>query len=178
MNTQRFSRNPEYVGSTNTHPPGSIVIASLQICRAKPNDRDAILTLAARFAETRPAWRSEAEVTEGTVRVLAAAFDEPAEGEVFLVAVDASASVVGFVYLVTHHDFFTEAPYVHISELAVARDGAGIGRALMAAGEAWARERGVREMTLHVTMQNERAFALYERAGYTIEHRRMRKPLD
>jgi ribosomal protein S18 acetylase RimI-like enzyme len=93
------------------------------------------------------------------------------------VAVDEHDRAIGFVYLVTHHDFFTNEPYVHISELAAERDGAGIGRALMVAGEAWTRARGIREMTLHVTMRNERAFAIYEKAGFAIEHRKMRKAL-
>jgi ribosomal protein S18 acetylase RimI-like enzyme len=157
---------------------GDRVIAAPSIRPARPEDRAAILALAARFAETRPGWRGESEVTSGTVRVLGAALDEPKDDETFLVAADAHDRAVGFIYLVTHHDFFTDEPYVHISELAAERDGAGIGRALMAAGEAWTRARGIREMTLHVTMLNERAFAIYEKAGFAIEHRKMRKALS
>jgi ribosomal protein S18 acetylase RimI-like enzyme len=153
------------------------MIAAPTVRPARAEDRATILTLAARFAETRPGWRGEDEVTSGTVRVLAAALDEPKDGETFLVAVDEADRAIGFVYLVTHHDFFTDEPYVHISELVAARDGAGIGRALMAAGEAWTRARGIREITLHVTMRNERAFAIYEKAGFAIEHRKMRKEL-
>jgi ribosomal protein S18 acetylase RimI-like enzyme len=154
------------------------VIAAPSVRPARPDDRAVILALAARFAETRPGWRGEHEVTSGTVRVLAAALDEPKDDETFLAAVDEHDRTVGFIYLVIHHDFFTNEPYVHISELAAERDGAGIGRALMESGEAWTRSRGIREMTLHVTMQNERAFAIYEKAGYEIEHRKMRKALS
>jgi RimJ/RimL family protein N-acetyltransferase len=42
----------------------------------------------------------------------------------------------------------------------------GIGRALMEAAEAWAREVGVRKIELHVFPHNEAALALYEHLGY------------
>ena len=42
----------------------------------------------------------------------------------------------------------------------------GIGRALMEAGEAWARGVGVHKIELHVFPHNEAALALYERLGY------------
>jgi len=42
----------------------------------------------------------------------------------------------------------------------------GIGRALMEAAEAWARDVGVRKIELHVFPHNEAALALYEQLGY------------
>jgi RimJ/RimL family protein N-acetyltransferase len=45
----------------------------------------------------------------------------------------------------------------------------GIGRALMDAAEAWAREVGVRKLELHVFPYNEAAIALYEGLGYERE---------
>lgn len=45
----------------------------------------------------------------------------------------------------------------------------GIGRALMAAAEEWAREVGVRKLELHVFPYNEAALALYEGLGYERE---------
>lgn len=45
----------------------------------------------------------------------------------------------------------------------------GIGRALMEAAEAWAREVGVRKLELHVFPSNEAALALYESLGYERE---------
>lgn len=45
----------------------------------------------------------------------------------------------------------------------------GIGRALMEAAEAWARQVGVRKLELHVFPHNEAAVALYESLGYARE---------
>ena len=42
----------------------------------------------------------------------------------------------------------------------------GVGRALMAAAEEWAREVGVRKLELHVFPYNDAAIALYEGLGY------------
>jgi len=45
----------------------------------------------------------------------------------------------------------------------------GVGRALMDAAEAWAREVGVRKLELHVFPHNTAAIALYEGLGYERE---------
>jgi RimJ/RimL family protein N-acetyltransferase len=45
----------------------------------------------------------------------------------------------------------------------------GIGRALMEAGVAWARESGVSKLELHVFPWNDAAIALYERFGFVRE---------
>jgi RimJ/RimL family protein N-acetyltransferase len=45
----------------------------------------------------------------------------------------------------------------------------GIGRALLAAAEQWARQVGVRKLELHVFPYNGAALALYESAGYRRE---------
>lgn len=49
--------------------------------------------------------------------------------------------------------------------------GAGVGRALIEAAEAWAREHGVVRMTLAVFASSERARRLYSKMGYTEEGR-------
>jgi RimJ/RimL family protein N-acetyltransferase len=50
----------------------------------------------------------------------------------------------------------------------------GIGRALMEAAEAWAREVGIRKVELHVFPYNTAAIALYEAIGYEREGLRKR----
>jgi RimJ/RimL family protein N-acetyltransferase len=45
----------------------------------------------------------------------------------------------------------------------------GIGTALLAAAEEWARSAGIRKLELHVFPHNEAAIALYEKAGYVRE---------
>jgi GNAT superfamily N-acetyltransferase len=58
--------------------------------------------------------------------------------------------------------------YASINGLVVdeGRRGAGIGRALVAAGEAWARQRGAKEITVRSRSTRERAHRFYERIGY------------
>jgi RimJ/RimL family protein N-acetyltransferase len=52
--------------------------------------------------------------------------------------------------------------------------GRGIGSALLAAAEDWARRAGVRKLELHVFPHNEAALRLYERSGYRREGYRRR----
>jgi ribosomal protein S18 acetylase RimI-like enzyme len=152
-------------------------VNDLHIRRARPDDEAFILALAPRFADVRPLWRTEHEVIDGTERALRTAlFDVDDEHAVF-VAEDGNGERVGFVFVDMDDDFFTGDPHAHISEIAVARDGVGAGRALIATAEEWAQERGSRYVSLHVTARNERARGIYERLGYELEHRRLTKLL-
>jgi ribosomal protein S18 acetylase RimI-like enzyme len=56
--------------------------------------------------------------------------------------------------------------------------GRGVGRALMARAEAWARAEGAEELRLVVWAFNERAVRLYEELGYAIRAHAMGKPLE
>lgn len=50
-----------------------------------------------------------------------------------------------------------------------ARRSAGIGAALLAAGEAWARARGARRMTIGTRVERADAHRFYDREGYRLE---------
>lgn len=58
--------------------------------------------------------------------------------------------------------------------------GAGIGRALMASAEAWARDRGLASVTLHTQLKRADARAFYRALGYgdVAEAMLMRKKLE
>lgn len=56
--------------------------------------------------------------------------------------------------------------------------GKGIGQALMAAVDAWARGRGIRELELGVWAFNESAIRFYQRLGYAIVYHKMQRRLD
>lgn len=66
----------------------------------------------------------------------------------------------------------------HTAELGLmvarAERGKGVGRALLAAAEVWARGAGIEKLELHVLPHNEVALALYERMGYEREGYRRR----
>ena len=145
---------------------------------ARAPDVEFVVGLVPRFVENGVAGgHTRDEVIEGTSRVLREALAHPQRGDVFLVAEDERGAPAGFVYAVTHRDFFTGERYAHVSEIATARSGGGIGGELMEAVERWARDRGYRMMTLNVVDDNEPAQRFYERRGYELGHRHYVKRL-
>ena len=142
-------------------------------------DREFLHRLADRLADfERPAWRSRQEIAEGDRRALEDAIDNAQPGTELFVA-EMAGEAAGCLLMWTLADYFTQQWHAHISVIAVTKDaeGKGVGRALMEHAEAWARERGHGSVTLSVFEGNQRARALYERAGYTTEMRRMIKRL-
>jgi GNAT superfamily N-acetyltransferase len=85
-----------------------------------------------------------------------------------LVAESPAAEPLGFVHLHSAIDFFTGERHGHVSDIVVKAEaeGRGVGQALMAAAEAWARGLGYRLLSLHVFDGNARARSFYERLGY------------
>jgi GNAT superfamily N-acetyltransferase len=145
---------------------------------ARADDVDFVVGLVPRFVENGIAGgHTRDEVVEGTSRVLREALHHPQRGDVFLIAQDEHGERTGFVYAVTHRDFFTGERYAHVSEIAAARSGAGVGGALMDAVERWSREHGYRMVTLNVVDDNTPAQRFYERRGYELGHRHYVKRL-
>ncbi len=150
----------------------------MTIREAGPGDEDFIAGLVPRFVEHGAAdGHTPQTVIEGTSRVLRDALRDPKHGAVILIALDERGERTGFLYAVTEHDFFTGEEYAHVSEIAVARSGAGAGAELMDAVERWARERGYRIVSLNVVEENAPAQRFYERRGYAIGHRHYVKRL-
>lgn len=123
-----------------------------------------------------PPWRTPDELVEGERRTLRAFFAAPAPGTELLIA--EAERALGFVYLETQIDYFTQERHGHIGVIAVsdAAEGRGVGRALMDAAAAWAHANGFTRLTLNVFGGNTRARELYERAGFrkeTIRYVRM-----
>ena len=160
-----------------------------RIRSATPEDRSWILPLVPRLHAFGPSgpppWRPVPRMDAAESAVMTAALaqvaEQPADAAV-LVAEDAGAdgaTPLGFVHLITQTDYFTGEPHGHVSILVVSPEGEGrgIGRALLAASEAWARERGYALLSLNVFEGNRRARALYDRAGYTPETIKMVKVL-
>jgi ribosomal protein S18 acetylase RimI-like enzyme len=84
------------------------------------------------------------------------------------IAEDNHGHRTGFIHLRGDVDYFSNETYGHVSDIVVTSEsqGRGIGRALMAAGEEWARRQGYPFMTLFAFVQNTRATAMYESLGY------------
>lgn len=155
--------------------------ANIHIRLADADDDDFILGLVDRFVEgfELPPWRRRGECMESIRLDLARNLSVQPPGSHVFVAEDDDGERVGFIHLMTIKDFFSNAQNCHISDLAVDRkhDGEGVGRALLAYAERWAREHRFRHLQLAVFSGNRRAIEIYERCGFGVEIVRMVKPL-
>lgn len=144
----------------------------MKIRPAEHSDKDFILSLLPRLVEFGPpSWRNPAQMTAADTEVLERVLTTNPSGTVVLVAEDESGTPLGFIHLNTSRDYYTHEAHGHISDIAVASagEGRGVGRALMAAAEEWARNQGYRWLTLSVFAQNLRARKLYEELGYRVD---------
>lgn len=91
-----------------------------------------------------------------------------AEESMVLVA-EADGDVVGNVLVSVDRGRATE--HIGVLSICIAADwrDVGIGTELVAGAQAWARERGLRKLSLGVFPDNERAIAVYERRGFVRE---------
>jgi GNAT superfamily N-acetyltransferase len=148
---------------------------------ATPADRAFVVNLASRLVDgfDAPSHRTKSELIEGDRRALEAWFDGPPKDDEAMLIAELDGKPAGCAYLVTLVDYFNERPHAHLSVLAVdkAAEGKGIGSALLAACEQWARSRGSDRLTLSALVTNARARALYERRGFGGEYIRYVLPL-
>jgi GNAT superfamily N-acetyltransferase len=148
---------------------------------ATPSDRAFVLSLASRLVDgfDAPSHRTKPELIEGDRRALEEWFDDPGKAEEAILIAELDGQPAGVAYLVTLVDYFNERPHAHLSVLAVAKaaEGKGVGSALLAACEEWARGRGSDRLTLSALVTNARARALYERKGFGGEYIRYVLPL-
>ncbi len=87
------------------------------------------------------------------------------EGGEFLVVDDADGTMAGCVYLYCSGD----RAYFGMLSIDPARQGRGFGKALIAAVEAHARERGCRFMDIHIVNLREELPPYYGRFGYVVQ---------
>jgi ribosomal protein S18 acetylase RimI-like enzyme len=153
---------------------------SLLIRLAEEDDDEFILAQVPRFVDfALPPWRRRHECIEGIRNDLQRHLeDQPANSYLF-VAEDADGERAGFIHLQRTADFFTGRSNCHISDIAVAprHEDRGVGKALLAHAEAWARDHQCQLVTLAVFPGNERARALYETSGYLPDLLRLAKPV-
>ena len=128
-----------------------------------------------------PNRRLDRNAAEGYLAELLEAVAER-EGTIF-VAEDAQGTSVGWgVVHLSNDDVYVvdrERRFAYIAELYVVERmrAQGIGRALIAACEDWARKRGVHVIQIGVLPGNERAHAIYRVAGYSDYGIQLRKYL-
>jgi len=128
----------------------------------EPRDRDAVESLAPRLCIGIAPWIDATAMLDAIRGWVRASLED---GTVF-VAED-EGTVVGFA-CVGERDHFTGLRLAHVGELVVAEDSEsrGVGRALMAAVESWARDRGLARILLETGAANDAARAFYARLGF------------
>ena len=147
---------------------------------ARSADEPLLRSLTPRLADfPLPPWRTAHEIDVSDHRYLFDALHHPREDALILVAERPAGHGVGMVFVTTQIDYFTHLPHPHVETLAVdvAAQGAGVGRALLDAAEAWAADHGCDYITLTAFEANRRARGLYERRGYLPETISYRRPL-
>ncbi|MGA2384023.1 MAG: GNAT family N-acetyltransferase [Gemmatimonadales bacterium] len=153
---------------------------SLSIRPARSGDREWILALAPRLHDFGPPpWRARDVMDRAVTSSIDAGLTAPEPEQTVLVAESAEHEPLGFVHLHGATDFHTGERHGHVSDIVVApaAEGRGVGAALMAAAEDWARAHGFRLLSLHVFDANRRARELYERLGYRLDIVKMIKTL-
>jgi ribosomal protein S18 acetylase RimI-like enzyme len=126
-----------------------------------------------------PLWEDPSALASGFGEVLTRAVREQNRGAAVLVAEATDGTRLGFISLRLVDDPVTGGERAHVADLAVAPSAhrAGVGRALMAAGESWARDRDVAILSLDVWSTNHRALAFYQVLGFTTESLSLAKRL-
>ena len=150
----------------------------LQVCPANDDDRAGILELAPRLAEGVAPWRDQAEALLAGRRWLEESLDAARTGDGVVLVVADQEGIAG-VISVRPSTHFTGERDGYIGELVVARRAArrGIGRALVAAADEWARDHGLRNLTLHTGAFNTGARAFYADLGFAEEEVRLTRPI-
>jgi ribosomal protein S18 acetylase RimI-like enzyme len=152
----------------------------IEIRPADSGDSDFVAGLALSLLEFgSPAWKNAEELAPGFRKVLAEAVRNQDQRSAVLIAEGESGTPLGFISLKVGRDL-AGVERGHVADLAVSPTArhSGVGRALMQAGEAWARERGFTVLSLDVWSTNERALEFYRRLGYGAESRCLIKALD
>jgi GNAT superfamily N-acetyltransferase len=143
----------------------------VRIRPAHPGDRDFVLGLAPRLVEFDVVpGRDQSQMVARDRSVLARVLEAPEADSALFIAED-EGEAVGFIHLTTAEDYYSASLTAHVADVVVtpAAGGRGVGSALLAYAEQWARERGFSMLTLNVFSANRRARDLYARLGYEEE---------
>lgn len=138
--------------------------------RFDPADGPDVLRCASRLTTGVAPWRDPVKVAAAARRWVSASV-EAAGNEAHAVFVALVDGRIAGVVTVREHEHWAGEVDAHVDELVTAEEfeGLGVGRSLVSVVEAWARERGLANVTLETGIRNARARAFYERAGFEEE---------
>ncbi len=147
---------------------------------AVSGDRAFLMAMTERLADFPiPAWRTAEQIAAADRRQMITAADHPTPDATILVAETGEGLPAGCLFVTTRQDYFNGRPGAHVEVLVVSvtAQGRGVGRTLLEAAEAWARNRGYGHLTLSAFVGNAHARAVYEHLGYEAEIVTYRKAL-
>jgi ribosomal protein S18 acetylase RimI-like enzyme len=127
-----------------------------------------------------PAFFHESDSPPPTLATIEALLQD--DGGAWFLA-EQEGAVIGFVTVQlrppAHEPYLVQESRAHVQNLGIlpAWRGQGVGRALMEAAEAWARDHGVTRLVLNVWEFNTGALSFYETLGYSAFSRNMWKSL-
>ena len=157
-----------------------VAVVAIEIRTARDADTDFVTGFVPSLLEFgSPAWNDAEGLAPGFADVLASAVRAQDSRSTVLIAQSTDGTRLGFISLKVREDV-AGVERGHVADLSVI-EGArriGVGTALMRAGEAWARERGLTALSLDVWATNERARAFYETLGYCAESLCLFKRVD
>ena len=150
----------------------------INIRAATDHDKPAVLQLAPRLAEGVAPWRDHRAAVLAAQQWLRDSFATAARQDGAVLIAAGETGVAGMI-TISEQRHFTGEIDGYIGELAVASHAVrrGIGRALIAAAETWARDRGLRHLTLHTGTANILARDFYAALGFQEEEIRLTRPL-
>jgi GNAT superfamily N-acetyltransferase len=138
----------------------------VELTEATPDEYPGVIALtnrAYRQAEGQTGWKVESLVAGQRIDESLLAEDLAAPGAVLLVARNDAGERLGHVRLDDHGE---GAWYLSMLTVAPDRQDGGLGRAILEASEAWARERGARRIQMSVLHPRAELIAWYGRRGY------------
>jgi ribosomal protein S18 acetylase RimI-like enzyme len=154
-------------------------ISGIVIRPAADGDRESVLALGPRLAIGVAPWRNQAEALAVGRRWLTESLENAFAGEGAVFVACSESGVVGVISIEPSRHFTGERDG-YIGELAVAEHASrrGIGRALITAAAAWARDRGLANLTLHTGIFNTEARAFYASLGFAEEEVRLTRAIS
>lgn len=148
----------------------------------RPSDQDFVLSLAPRLTIGMAPWRDPEKMRtvmrQFTMESMEKSDEAATSNAIVFIAENANGQPLGFAS-VAHNVNFTGEVQAYIGELVVSAEaeGRGVGHALIAAVEDWARTRGYTIVVLDTGAANHRARAFYAQQGYQEESVRLVKVL-
>ena len=152
--------------------------SGINLRRATADDEAVLTALSVRLTACElPVWRTAEGISTADAReMMDAVRGTDPDNEVWIAERDGRAA--GCVHVLALTDFFgLRSAHISVIATTIEAEGTGVGAALLAHAESWARQRRLTAMTLNVFASNARARRFYERGGWVPEMLKYVKPL-